>query len=154
MRHSAAPSLRLDDTSSGFCLIFSQIRQAGKSARPLTRLAALHIETEMHDVAVLHDVFRAFEPHLAGILGALLTAAGDEIVIGDRLSADEAFLEIGVDGAGALRRLAALGYRPGSGFLRSDREERDEAQQRVARPDDPGEAGLGESQGFEELALL
>ena len=69
--------------------------------------SALHVEAEMHDVAVLHDVVGAFEAHLAGVLGALLAAAGDEIGVGDRLGADEALLEIAVDDAGGLRRLGA-----------------------------------------------
>ncbi len=61
----------------------------------------------MHDVAVLNDVFGAFEAHLAGILGALLAAAGDEIGVGDGFGADEAFLEIAVDDPRGLRRLGA-----------------------------------------------
>ncbi len=61
----------------------------------------------MHDVAVLHDVVLAFEPHLAGVARAGLAAAGDVIVVGDGLGADEALLEIGVDDAGRLRRLGA-----------------------------------------------
>ena len=58
----------------------------------------------MHDVAVADDVIGAFEAHLAGVLGALLAAMGDEIVIGNGLGADEALLEIGMDAAGGLRR--------------------------------------------------
>ena len=44
----------------------------------------------MHDVAVLHDIFLAFEPHLAGVARAGFAAARDVIVIGDGLGADEA----------------------------------------------------------------
>src|SRR6476661_4197926 len=88
-----------------------------------TALAGSQIEAEMHDVAVLDDVFRTFEPHLAGILGALLAAAGDEILIGDGLGADEALLEIRVDDAGGLRRLAAPRNRPRLRLLRTDGEE-------------------------------
>src|SRR5256885_9984975 len=49
----------------------------------------------------------ALEAHLAGILGALLAAAGDEVVIGDDLGGDEAALEVGVDHGRRLRRLGA-----------------------------------------------
>ena len=60
----------------------------------------------MHDVAVLHDIILAFEPHLAGIAGAGLTAAGHIILVGDRLGADEAALEIAMDDAAACGALA------------------------------------------------
>ena len=40
---------------------------------------------EMHHVAVGDHVFLAFEPHLAGFLGAGLAAVGDVVVIGDGL---------------------------------------------------------------------
>src|SRR5438445_13513372 len=79
---------------------------------------ASHIEAEMHDVAIAHDVIGAFEAHLAGILGALLAAIEDEIVVGDRLGADEAFLEIAMDDPGCLRRLGAARDGPGARLLR------------------------------------
>ena len=65
--------------------------------RRLQRTSVSHIEAEMHDVAVVDDVVGAFEAHLAGVLGALLAAVRDEILVGDGLGADEALLEIGVD---------------------------------------------------------
>src|SRR5258707_7179830 len=78
-----------------------------------TALDGSQIKAEMHDVAVLDDVFGAFEAHLAGILGALLAVGRDEILVGDGLGADEAFLEIGMYDAGRLRRLAAPRDGPG-----------------------------------------
>jgi hypothetical protein len=63
----------------------------------------------MHDVAVPDDVVLAFEPHLAGFLGAELAAERDVVVVGDGLGADEALLEVGVDGARRLRRLVPAG---------------------------------------------
>ena len=51
----------------------------------------------MHHVAVGDHVVLAFQPHLAGFLGAGLAAVGDVVVIADGLGADEALLEIGVD---------------------------------------------------------
>ena len=38
------------------------------------------VEQEVHHVAVLHDVLLAFQPHLAGLLRALLALAGDVVV--------------------------------------------------------------------------
>ena len=89
----------------------------------------LDIETEMHDVAVLHDIILAFGPHLARVLGGLFAAQCDEIIIGDGLGADEAALEIGVDDARRLRRLGAAMHGPGPRFLGADGEEGDEIEQ-------------------------
>ena len=61
----------------------------------------------MHDVAVLDNVIRPFEAHAAGVLRALLPAISNKIDIGDRLGADEAFFEIGVNAARRLRRLCS-----------------------------------------------
>ena len=66
-----------------------------------------HVELEQHHVAVRDDVLLAFVARLAGVLGRLLAAEADEVVVGDGLGADEALLEIGVDGAGRLRRSRA-----------------------------------------------
>src|SRR5690606_30993721 len=62
------------------------------------------VETEVHDVAVLHDVVLAFQPPLARVLRALLALVLDEVLVGDDFGADEALLEIGVDDRGRLRR--------------------------------------------------
>src|SRR5439155_2386420 len=94
--------------------------------------AASHIEAEMHDVAVLHDVIGAFEAHPAGVLGALLAAMRDEIGVGDRFGADEALLEIAVDDPGGLRRLGAARDRPGARLLRAGGQESEQIQERVA----------------------
>ena len=63
-------------------------------------------EAEMQHVAVLDDVVLAFEAELARFARARLALPGDIVVIGDGLGADEALLEVGVDDAGRLRRLA------------------------------------------------
>ena len=70
-------------------------------------MAALSVgEAEVQHVAVLNGVVLAFEPELARFARARLALVRDVVVIGDRLGADEALLEIGVDDAGGLRRLA------------------------------------------------
>src|SRR5438045_6597347 len=108
----------------------------------------------MHDVAVLHDVIGAFEAHLAGILGALLAATGDEIGIGDRLGADKALLEIAVDDAGGLRRLGAARDRPGARLLWPRREKGDQIEERVAGADNLVEPGFAEATRRENLTQL
>ena len=53
----------------------------GGVAPPASRGCDLHVEAEQQDVAVLHDVVLALDPHLAGLLRARLALAGDEVVI-------------------------------------------------------------------------
>lgn len=66
------------------------------------------VEQEVEDVAVLDHVVLAFRTLLAGLLGTLLALVGDEVIEADRLGADEAPLEIGVDDARRLWRSVAL----------------------------------------------
>src|SRR3546814_17736886 len=76
--------------------------------------APLHVEAEVEDVAVLYQVLRAFDPHLAGFLGAGFAVAGDEVGARDGLGADEAALEVGVDLTGRFRGLGAAAHGPGA----------------------------------------
>src|SRR5918993_5687156 len=112
------------------------------------------VEPEVHHVPVLDEVFLALEPEPAGIARAGLALEADVIRIRDGLGPDEALLEIRVDHAGRLRRPRAPGDRPGAGLLRADREIGDEAEELVARPDDPVEAGLGQADRVEIVLLL
>ncbi len=77
-----------------------------------------HIEPEIKNIAVLDDVVAPLGAHLAGVLGALLAVAGGEIPPRDGLGADEAALEVGVDGGGGLDCRAAALDRPGTRLLR------------------------------------
>src|SRR5689334_2092228 len=101
--------------------------------------AKLDVKAEEQDVPVLHDIILAFGPHFPGVLGTDLAAELDVVVIGDRLGADEATLEVRVDLTGGLRSLRAPVGCPGAGFLRSRREESDESEQSVAGMDHPVE---------------
>ena len=69
----------------------------------------------------------------------------DVVVVGDRLGADEALLEVGVNDAGRLRRLGAARDGPGARLLRADGEVGDEVQQLVAGADQAVEARLLEA---------
>src|SRR6218665_1304868 len=60
------------------------------------------VEEEVEHVAVLDPVVLAFGAHLARVPGALLALAGNEVVEGNGLGADEAALEVAVDHAGGL----------------------------------------------------
>ena len=69
----------------------------------ISTLVALHIEPEVHHVAVLDDVFFAFDPEFADFAAAFLTAMADKVVVAHDLSLNEAALKVGVDDASRLR---------------------------------------------------
>ena len=102
------------------------------------RVRGPDVEQEIQHVAVLDDVFLAFDAHLAGFLGAGFALAGDEVVVGDGLGADEAALEVGVDDAGRLRRGVAAVDGPGAHFLHAGGEVGLQAEQVVAGADQRG----------------
>ena len=83
---------------------------------------------------------------------ARLAAVGDVILVGDRLGADEALLEIGVDDPGRLRRLRALLDRPGPRLLGAGGEEGRQAADRSRR----GSGGRGPARQSDrrEVGLL
>src|SRR6202162_6650520 len=108
----------------------------------------------MHDIAVLDGVIGALKTHLAGVLGARLAAAGDKVLIGDRLGADEALLEIRMDAPGSLRRLGTARHCPSSRLLRACGEEGNQVQQLISGADHPIEAGLAETERGEILGAL
>ena len=94
------------------------------------------------------------EPHLAGVARAGLAAAGDIVVIGNGLGADEAVLEITVNDAGGLRRLGAARHRPGARLLRPGGEERHQVEKRIAGADQAIEPGLPEADSGEIIVAL
>ena len=108
----------------------------------------------MQAIAVLHHVFLAFEPELAGLARAGLAVVRDVIGVGDRLGANEALFEICVNDACGLRRLRALFDGPRAGLFGADGEIRHQMQQRVTRADDAVEAGLFKANSFEVIRLL
>ena len=63
---------------------------------------SLHVELEVHDVAVLHDVFLAFLAQAPGVAAAFLAAQPHVVFERGRLGLDEPTLEVGVDDAGGL----------------------------------------------------
>src|SRR6266571_8855624 len=93
------------------------------------------IEPEVDYVAVAHDVFLSFQPHLSGFFRALLAFAGDVVSVGDHFGADEAALEVGVDHARGLRRGGPDLHGPGAHFLRPGGEIGLKAEQRVPGAD-------------------
>src|SRR3546814_13028301 len=110
------------------CTAYANVAAEGRFLRS-------HVEAKVKDIAVLDDVVLALGAHLAGLLGAGLAAAADEVVVGDGLGADEAALEVGVDDAGGLRRPAVALHGQGARRLRAGGEEGDAVETLIAGPD-------------------
>ena len=68
----------------------------------------LDVETEISYIAVFHDVILSFEADQAFFFGSLFTAAGDEVVVRDDFSANEAPFDVGVDLAGSFLAFVPL----------------------------------------------
>ena len=66
-----------------------------------------HVEEEMHDISVLHQIIFTFCGQFACCAALRLSTQGDEIVILDDLGPYETALDIRMDDTGTLRRLIA-----------------------------------------------
>src|SRR5918995_1158654 len=89
-----------------------------------TTSASLHVEAELHGVAVDHLVVLALDAELAHVAGLGPRTDGDQLVPADDLGPDEAPLEVGVDDPGAAGRLPPGLERPRPGLLLAGGEER------------------------------
>ena len=72
----------------------------------------LNIESEMHYITVLNDVFLSLYAHLTGFAHSSFTAVFDIVIVFYHLSTDETLLEIRMDDAGTLGSLPSLAERP------------------------------------------
>ncbi len=113
-------------------------------------IAAVGCKPEVDDIAVLHDVFLAFEAHLTVVAACGHRAAASERVVAHDFGADEAALNVAVNLAGGGLRRDAASDRPGAAFVFADGEERHVPEQVVGGPDHAIETGLAESQIREE----
>jgi hypothetical protein len=112
------------------------------------------VEQKIQHIPVLDDVVLAFGAHLAGFLGALFTLAGEEVGERNRLRADEAPLEVGMNDAGGLRGGVADMDGPGADFLDAGREVGLQTEQLVGRTHQAIESGLVETEVGEEGLLV
>src|SRR3954471_19775651 len=98
-RRRRAPSARAAAATRASRRTRRGAEPGGRERRATCAKAArrLDVEQEVQHVAVLDDVLLAFGAHAPRLLGALLAAERHEVVEGDRLRADEAALEVGVD---------------------------------------------------------
>src|SRR6185295_9652541 len=113
-----------------------------------------HVETEVADLAVLHRVVLALEPEpppLPG--GGHGSVGGEQIVVAHHLGADEPARDVGVDGPRRVLGAGGARDRPRPYLVLAHREERDEAEQRVAVLEHAPDRRLGEAQAGEERGL-
>ena len=109
-----------------------------------------HVEAEVDDVAILHDVVLALDADLAFLACGGDAAGGDEVVVVDDLGADEAALEVRMDLAGGFRCRRALDNGPGAALIRAGRQEGLQAQEVERCLDQAVEAALRLTEVFEE----
>lgn len=108
----------------------------------------LDVKPEQDNIPVLHHVFFSLGADQAFLPGGGHRAAGGQVGEGDHLRPDEAPLKVSVDFARSLGRPGALGDGPGAAFVLAAGEEADQAQQGVAGPDQPVQAGFRDVQFF------
>src|SRR3984957_16210550 len=92
-------------------------------------------EAEVDDVAVLDDVFLAFEPDFTVVAAPPDRAAGDQRFVGHDLGPDEATRDVAVNLTRRQLRRCSARDRPGAALVFADREERNIPEQIVAGPD-------------------
>ena len=111
--------------------------------------------TEVDDVAVLDDVFLAFQTLQMPGLGFLDRSGLEKVVVGGNFGADEALGEIGVDLAGGGNGCGAALQVPATHFRLSGREEGDDPDGVVGAADDSILAQLGDTHvGHERSAFV
>src|SRR3546814_12556534 len=91
--------------------------RSGGQCPPYARTRTSDVEEEVQHVAVLDDVFLAFLAQPPSRGGAGFALVLDEVVVADRLGADEAFLEIAVDHPCRLRCGGTALQLPSAHFL-------------------------------------
>src|SRR5215204_5493898 len=116
---------------------FASIAAAtGSSSTTRMRMGcSLHVELEQQHVAVRDDVVLSFHAVESLLPRRGDRAAGDEVVVGNRLRLDEAALEVGVDDAGRLRRSVSDLDGPGADLLFTGGEVGLQAEQMVSGAD-------------------
>ena len=85
----------------------------------------------MHDVAILHDVFFAFDAEFTCLTASGLATKCDIIFVLDNLSTDKTTLEVGVDDTCTLRRFATRFEGPSTYLVATCGEESAELKQRI-----------------------
>src|SRR5262249_53657048 len=109
------------------------------------------VEAEFDHVAVLHGVVAALDAGVAGGTRGRHRARRDQVVVADDLGLDEAFLEVGVDDTGRLRRRRTRRNGPRASLLRPGGQEGGKAERRESCPGELSQAGLPHAELGEQL---
>src|SRR5690349_8755023 len=91
----------------------------------LTERSRSLVKPKIHDVVVLHHVSLEFQALFAGAFGLRLTAGFNQIRKADDLRADEAFLNVRMNGAGGFPGGYSGANRPGAIFFAADGQKTD-----------------------------
>lgn len=90
------------------------------------------IESEQHNIAVLHNIVLALGAHKPGFFCRVIAAALHKSIICDNFGAYKAAFKVGMYFAGCLRRLCALCNCPCAHLLRAGGEEAYKPQKGIA----------------------
>ena len=72
----------------------------------------LDVEAEMHDVAILHNIFLAFDAKLTSFANSSLRTVLQIVFIFDNFGTDKTLLEVGMDNTSTLWGLPSLVVSP------------------------------------------
>src|SRR5436190_12314538 len=101
----------------------------------------LHIESEIDDVAVLHNILLTFQAGKAFFAGGLTRPASNEVVVPNDLSSDKPAFDVGVDLAGGLWCFCADGNGPRTNLFFAGGQERHQAEHVICGLDQFIDAG-------------
>ena len=96
------------------------------------KFVTLHREAYEAAIAVLNDVFLAFDAQFASFLGGIPSTVGHQIIVGNDLHANEAALHVGVDFSSGLWSSRSLRNRPSTCFIWASGKEGDVVEHTVA----------------------
>ena len=114
----------------------------------------LNVKAEVHDVAVLHNIFFSFDAELSSLAYSSLGAILDIVFVFYDLCADESFLEVCVDYAGTLWCLPSFVVGPCLYFHFACGDECLKVKQRVGFLDKTVHAAFLQSQFVEKHLLV
>src|SRR5438552_8429532 len=95
---------------------------------------------EVDDIAVVNDIFLAFEAELAVLAARGHGSSRDQVIVADDFRADESASDVAVNLAGGELCRRSARDRPGAAFVLADRKERNIPEQVVAGPNNAIEA--------------
>src|SRR5579864_61829 len=131
----------------------SRGKSAGATILPLAPKPS-HIEPEIDDVAVLHDVVFPLGADLPARLECGFASSFFQLVQSVDLGADEAALDVAVHLASRLSGHRSLPDRPGAAFVGAGGEKADQIEEPVSGTNEHVSRGLADAEPHEKFFLL